>query len=215
MHSIHYSIRMSSTVNLFHSQVMPSALMACILQQADTIRIASLSTTKMRHSKLPDFDVFLADFKRITSFIISEKKNIFFWWHIKCEQKPKKGYAMNRASMQCVQCPFGSLSTIMSNAKHWQTKIYASQWTHDVRAHHIDAYSHLYASTLLAKKSIKFFSLLLLNISIYGTLMEVGKNVSIARNSFTPNITCFVNPIVNRNSNSFYFFLHFFLFCYC
>lgn len=56
-----------------YSHVMPSALMACILQQADTIRIASLSTTKMRHSKLPAFDVFFGPLKRITSFIISVK----------------------------------------------------------------------------------------------------------------------------------------------
>lgn len=31
-------------------RVMPSALISCILQQAETIRIASLSTTRMRHS---------------------------------------------------------------------------------------------------------------------------------------------------------------------
>lgn len=43
--------------------------MSCILQQADTIRMANLSTTNMRHSTLPAPGLPL---KRITSFIISE-----------------------------------------------------------------------------------------------------------------------------------------------
>lgn len=50
---------------------MPSALMSCILQQADTIRMANLSTTNMRHSTLPAPGLPL---KRITSFMISARK---------------------------------------------------------------------------------------------------------------------------------------------
>lgn len=55
-----------------HLHVMPSALMSCILQHAETIRMANLSTTNIRQSTLFDPGLPL---NRITSFIISKMKN--------------------------------------------------------------------------------------------------------------------------------------------
>lgn len=57
-----------------NSRVIPSALIACILQQAETIRIANLSTTNIRHSTLPGFGGDLP-LKQITSFMISANEN--------------------------------------------------------------------------------------------------------------------------------------------
>lgn len=51
------------------TKVMPCALISCILQHADTILMANLSTTKIRHWT-PELPVF---FCLMTSFIISEK----------------------------------------------------------------------------------------------------------------------------------------------
>lgn len=57
---------------------IPSAVISCILQQADIMRIANLSTTKIRHSLVFGFNAGVFPLKRITSFIISvthQKKN--------------------------------------------------------------------------------------------------------------------------------------------
>lgn len=50
---------------------IPSAVISCILQQADIMRIANLSTTKIRHSLVFGFNAGVFPLKRITSFIIS------------------------------------------------------------------------------------------------------------------------------------------------
>lgn len=72
-----------------YSRVIPSALMSCILQQAETIRIASLSTTSTRHSTFclfaaaaaPAFREFEgAPLNRITSFMISAKGYSGNYW---------------------------------------------------------------------------------------------------------------------------------------
>lgn len=54
---------------------IPSAVISCILQQADIMRIANLSTTKIRHSFAFGFNAGDFPLKRITSFIISAKNN--------------------------------------------------------------------------------------------------------------------------------------------
>lgn len=54
---------------------MPSAVMSCILQHADIIRIANLSTTNVRHSLDPGAGDF--PLERITSFIISVMHQIY------------------------------------------------------------------------------------------------------------------------------------------
>lgn len=71
-------------MNLCDSRVIPSALMSCILQQAETIRMANLSTTRTRHSTFcllaaaaapAFFELLGAPLNRITSFMISARKH--------------------------------------------------------------------------------------------------------------------------------------------
>lgn len=54
-----------------HIHGIPSAVMSCILQHDDIIRIANLSTTRMRHSFALGLHAGDFPLKRITSFIIS------------------------------------------------------------------------------------------------------------------------------------------------
>lgn len=53
---------------------MPSDVMSCILQHDDIIRMANLSTTKIRHSFALGLHAGVFPLKRITSFIISTQK---------------------------------------------------------------------------------------------------------------------------------------------
>lgn len=80
-----------------HLLVMPSAEISCILQQADTILIASWSTTNTRHSTpCPGFFLFL-----IASFIISIWKKHRCYWRRK-HAEYQSFSSIYSSSLQCL-----------------------------------------------------------------------------------------------------------------
>lgn len=72
--------------------------MSCILQQDDIIRMANLSTTKIRHSFVLGLHAGDFPLKRITSFIISIRKRINN--NNKFTNKPEQKGTMNGLSYQ-------------------------------------------------------------------------------------------------------------------
>lgn len=112
LHAVHWN-----TATLSYLLVMPSAEISCILQHADTILMASWSTTSTRHSMpCPGFLLCL-----IASFIISEKHRCHYymnthwktWNYQKRDNSSSKIYSskfsvFDLTNQQFCQCNFSA-----------------------------------------------------------------------------------------------------------